>query len=99
MCGWRKADYMDAYSNLARTLLSVGQPQDALAVLERALAVVETPEIKSLFVQCVRCLPVLPNADSFRAIMVRALSEPWGRADDLAPLAVRLVRQDTAISS
>ena len=93
----RKPDFIDAYSNLARTLLSVGQAQDALIVLKRALAVAETPEIKSLFVQCARCLPALPDADDFRAIMVRALSEPWGRANDLAPLAISLIRQDAAV--
>jgi Tfp pilus assembly protein PilF len=71
----RKPEFIDAYGNLARTLLSLGQAQDALIVLKRALAIAETPEIKSLFVQCVRCLPVLPNADDFRAIMLRALSE------------------------
>ncbi len=29
--------------------------------------------------------------------MLRALSEPWGRANDLAPLVVSLVRQDGAV--
>jgi tetratricopeptide (TPR) repeat protein len=92
----RKPEFIDAYGNLARTLLSLGQAQDALIVLKRALAIAETPEIKSLFVQCVRCLPVLPNADDFRAIMLRALSEPWGRASELAPVATSLIRQDGA---
>ena len=50
-----------------------------------------------LFVQCVKMFAVPPNGEDFRALMVRALSEPWGRTNDLAPVAARLVRQDDTI--
>src|SRR5206468_2654452 len=35
----------------------------------------------------------------FRSLMIRALSEPWGRTGDLAPVAARLVRQDGALGA
>ena len=95
----RKPDFVDAHNNLARASLSMGQPADALAALLRALAIAETPETKSLFVHCVRALPVVPETEDFHALMIRALSEPWGRANDLAPAAARVVKQDGVIKS
>jgi tetratricopeptide (TPR) repeat protein/SAM-dependent methyltransferase len=95
----RKPDFIDPYNNLARAFLSMGQPDDALRALRRALEITETQETRSLFVQCVRVLPVPPDADDFRALMIRAMSEPWGRANDLAPVAVRVIKQDRAVKA
>ena len=83
----RKPDFIEPYNNLARAFLSMGQPDDALRALRRALEITETQETRSLFVQCVRGFPVPPDADDFRALMIRAMSEPWGRGNDLAPVA------------
>jgi len=94
----RKPDFIDAYNNLARAFLSVGQPDNALGALRRALAVAETQESKALFVQAAKALAVPPDADDFRSLMVRALSEPWGRPGELAPVAARLVKQDHVIA-
>ena len=93
-----KPEFIDAYNNLARAFLSLGQPDNALGALRRALAISESEGTKALFVQCVQTLPVLPDIDDFRALMLRALSEPWGRANDLALVAGRLIKQDPAIS-
>jgi tetratricopeptide (TPR) repeat protein/SAM-dependent methyltransferase len=93
----RRPDFIDACNNLARAFLSMGQPDNALGAVRRALAIAETKETKSLFVQCVQVLPVPPDADDFRALMIRALSEPWGRGNDLAPVAARVVKQDSAV--
>ncbi len=93
----RKPDFIDAYNNLARAFMALGQPDHALGALRRALAIAETAETKSLFVQCVKMLAVPPSVEDFRALMIRALSEPWGRANDLAPVAARLVSQDDTI--
>jgi tetratricopeptide (TPR) repeat protein/SAM-dependent methyltransferase len=95
----RKPDFVDAYNNLARLFLSTGQPDDALGALRRALAIAETAESKSLFVQCLRTLSMLPDSEDFRSLVIRALSEPWGRANDLAPAAARVVKQDRAIEA
>jgi tetratricopeptide (TPR) repeat protein/SAM-dependent methyltransferase len=93
----RKPDFIDAYNNLARVFLSMGQPNEALVALERVLATEETAETKSLFVQCVRALPLAPESAHFRSLLIRALSEPWGRANDLAPAAARVIKQDAVI--
>jgi tetratricopeptide (TPR) repeat protein/SAM-dependent methyltransferase len=93
----RKPDFVDAYNNLARTFLSMGQPNEALAALERVLATAETAETKSLFVQCVRALPLAPESAHFNSLLIRALSEPWGRANDLAQAAARVIKQDGII--
>jgi tetratricopeptide (TPR) repeat protein/SAM-dependent methyltransferase len=95
----RKPDFIDAYNNLGRAFLSLGQPDNALGALRRALTVAETAATKTLFVQCVAALPALPDVDDFRALMLRALSEPWGRANDLAAVVARLVKQDGAIKA
>jgi tetratricopeptide (TPR) repeat protein/SAM-dependent methyltransferase len=94
----RKPDFVDAYNNLARAFLSLGQADNALGALRRALAIAETAETKLLFVQCVGALPALPDVEDFRSLMMRALSEPWGRVNDLAPVAARVVKQDSTIS-
>jgi tetratricopeptide (TPR) repeat protein/SAM-dependent methyltransferase len=95
----RKPDFVDGYNNLARAFLSMGQADHALGALRRALAIREATETKSLIVQCVRVLPSVPDVDDFRALMVRALLEPWGRANDLAAVAARVVKQDSAIKA
>src|SRR5262249_29178303 len=91
----RKPDFVDAHNNLARAFLSRGRPNEALAALEGALATAETAETKSLFVQCVRALPVTPETEHFRSLLSRALADPWGRANDLAPVAARVIKQDS----
>ena len=95
----RKPDFIDAHDNLARASLAMGRPADALTALRRALAIAETTGTKSLFVHCVRALSVVPEDEDFRSLMIRALSEPWGRANDLAAAAARVVKQDSVIKS
>jgi tetratricopeptide (TPR) repeat protein/SAM-dependent methyltransferase len=95
----RKPGFVDAHNNLARASLSMGRPADALAALQRALAIAETMETKSLFVHCVRALSAVPETEDFQSLMIRALSEPWGRANDLALAAARVVKQDSVIKS
>jgi tetratricopeptide (TPR) repeat protein/2-polyprenyl-3-methyl-5-hydroxy-6-metoxy-1,4-benzoquinol methylase len=93
----RKPDFIDAHENLARVFLSMGQPGNALVALQRALAVCETTQTKSLFVQCLRVLPALPDFTDLRSLLIRALSESWGRANDMAAAAARMVKLDGAI--
>ena len=95
----RKPDFIDAYNNLARAFLSAGQTDHALGALRRALAIRETADTQALFVQTVRVLPVPPDVEDFRALFWRALSEPWGRVNGLAPVAAKLVKQTPAIGA
>ncbi len=89
----RRPDFIDAYNNLARAFLSTGQMDNALGALRRALAIRETADTQALFVQTVRSLQDPPDIDDFRALFWRALSEPWGRVNGLAPVAAKLVKQ------
>jgi tetratricopeptide (TPR) repeat protein/SAM-dependent methyltransferase len=93
----RKPDYINAYNNLARAFLAMGQWDNALGAVRRALMIAETDETKSLFVLCAQVLPAPPDVDDFRSLMIRALSEPWGRANGLASIAARAVKQDAAV--
>jgi hypothetical protein len=43
-------------------------------------------------------LHLLPEDHEFRALMLRALLEPWGRPNDLAPSAAKVLKQERAIS-
>ena len=70
---------------------------NALGALRRALAIRETADTQALFVQTVRGLQSPPDVDDFRALFWRALSEPWGRVNTLAPVAAKLVKQSAAI--
>jgi SAM-dependent methyltransferase len=94
-----KPDYVNAYNNLARAFLSMGQSDNALGAVRRALAIAESTETKSMFVLAARALPVPPDVDDFRMLMIRALSEPWGRGNDLALVAAKVVKQDAAVKA
>jgi SAM-dependent methyltransferase len=72
---------------------------NALGALRRALAIRETADTQALFVQTVRGLQDPPDVDDFRALFWRALSEPWGRVNRLASVAVRILKQSAAIGA
>jgi tetratricopeptide (TPR) repeat protein/SAM-dependent methyltransferase len=92
-----RPDFIDAYNNLARAFLSTGQMDNALGALRRALAIRETADTQALFAQAVRGLQVPPDIDDFRALFWRALSEPWGRVNGLAPVAAKILKQSAPI--
>jgi tetratricopeptide (TPR) repeat protein/SAM-dependent methyltransferase len=94
-----KPDFIDAYNNLAGVFLSLGLPDHALGALRRALAITETNETKWLFVYCVGTLAVPPDIEDFRALLIRALSEPWGRPSELSRIVAAAVKQDRALRS
>ncbi|MBX9774690.1 MAG: tetratricopeptide repeat protein [Xanthobacteraceae bacterium] len=85
-----KPQLVDVYRNLARALLADGRADEALAAVMRGLSLGETAEAKAMFVQCARSAANVPDGDAFRDLVVRALTEGWGRAGDLSPLAAHL---------
>src|SRR5262249_26406989 len=92
-----KPDFVDAYNNLARAFFNVGRGDEALGALRRAIDIGGTGETKSLFVQFLRAQPSIPSVDDLRELMVRALTEPWHRPREIAPIATGLIRYDIAI--
>jgi tetratricopeptide (TPR) repeat protein/SAM-dependent methyltransferase len=86
---------------LVAALLSQGSDRGgrtrALAAVTRALAARETSAAKALFVECIKNRKFSTDAAGVRALMLRALSEPWDRPADLAVPAVSLVKLNPAV--
>jgi tetratricopeptide (TPR) repeat protein/2-polyprenyl-3-methyl-5-hydroxy-6-metoxy-1,4-benzoquinol methylase len=94
-----KPDFIEAYNNLARVCLTERQIGPALDVLQQALAIRETPETKTLFVECIKGLASLPDTEGLEALVLRALSEPWGRPSELANPAAILIKRDAVVGA
>jgi len=92
-----KPDFIDACNNIACSFMAMGRMDAALGALRRALAIRETPASRKLFVQCAQLVPAPPDGDDFRALVLRALLEPWGRPSDLASTALGLLKQTGAV--
>jgi Tfp pilus assembly protein PilF/SAM-dependent methyltransferase len=90
-------DHPGALDQLA-VLLARGENARALATVMRALAAKESAAAKALFVQCVKNRRFTSDpAGAARALLRRALSEPWDRPADLAVPATSLVKLNPAI--
>jgi tetratricopeptide (TPR) repeat protein/SAM-dependent methyltransferase len=90
-------DHPGALDQMVSALIARGETARALAVVMRALAAKDTSEAKALFVRCVRNGRFGSDAGGVRAVMLRALSEPWDRPTDIALPAVSLVKLNPAI--
>lgn len=86
-----------ALSNLALALIAQGQTMIALNTICRSLQVNETGEAKKIFVDCVKELNLKLVGSEIRDFLVRALSEPWGRASELARACIYLIKHDPGI--
>jgi SAM-dependent methyltransferase len=93
-----KPDYLPAHATLALARLRAGDPEGGLAAVRRSLHIAETAEAKLLFVLCLRELPSAPSAD-LQELLVRAVSEPWGRPADLAGPCLRLIMADQTVAA
>lgn len=60
--------------------------------LAQAMAVAETRASRMLFVNCIKGLRPTRDDSRVRALLVRALSEPWGMPADLMPVATAMIR-------
>jgi SAM-dependent methyltransferase len=64
----------------------------------RAIEIEETVETKAQFVQCARALESrIPNPGKVLQLAIRALSEPWGRPNDLVYVSARLLEMEPSI--
>jgi SAM-dependent methyltransferase len=93
-----KPDFIDAYNNLARVFWAKGLADETLGVLRRALAVQETPETRTLLVQCAASFGLVPDVDDFRNLIARALTEHWCRTADISGVATTLVSRDKTLA-
>jgi 2-polyprenyl-3-methyl-5-hydroxy-6-metoxy-1,4-benzoquinol methylase len=76
----------------ASALMRRGETHEALALLCRALQAKATERGKSLFVAWLRGLQEFPDTVPLANFLPGAISEPWCRPQDLAPLAVSLLK-------
>ena len=94
-----RADVVEAYNNLARVCLAERDVGQALHVLAQALAVRETAETKTLYVDSLKNVRALPDGGGQRDLVIRALTEPWGRPSDVAGFTAGLLMQNAAINA
>jgi tetratricopeptide (TPR) repeat protein/2-polyprenyl-3-methyl-5-hydroxy-6-metoxy-1,4-benzoquinol methylase len=94
-----KPDFLEAHNNLARAYLAERNVTPALAFLGRALAIRETSETKTLFVDCLKDVLSVPDAALIHPLVVRALCEPWGRQSDIARFSSRLLMRSMEIGA
>ena len=83
-------------NHLASVRLARGNGAGAMEMIGRSLTVQETPRAKKLFVDLMRRFDWSGDDDT-RAIMVRAVTEPWDRPGVLAKACARLIRSHPAI--
>jgi tetratricopeptide (TPR) repeat protein len=91
-----KPDYIEAHCNLGKLLFAGGDIENAFNCFQHALKIGESAEAKSLFVQCAAGLEGTFQGDPghLKNLMVRALSEPWGRPGDLVAVGIGLLKTD-----
>lgn len=87
-----KPDFTDALNNLALLLNAQGKSASALDTILHSLRVKETGEAKSIFTACIKPLCFTHEDQAVRAIMIRALTEPWGRPNELVRVSTDLVK-------
>jgi SAM-dependent methyltransferase/Tfp pilus assembly protein PilF len=92
-----KPELVEAHMNLAKAHLAAGRPVEATACAVRALDLRETLETKMLFVLSVRHTRASGGAGRLRALILRGLTEPWGRPDELVPVAISMVMRNEAL--
>ena len=87
-----------AQHQLAALLFDQGDANAALEASTRALAVKDTPEVRALFVQCVRNADRLPPVPEFRGLMIRALREAWARPGELTSAAIAVIKGEPTVA-
>ena len=92
-------DHPGVLNNLALTLQAQGDVQGAIETVLHGLAVAETPALRQTFVHCVRTLQLDAGADVLRPVLTRALSEGWGRPEDLVRTVLDVVRRGPALEA
>jgi 2-polyprenyl-3-methyl-5-hydroxy-6-metoxy-1,4-benzoquinol methylase len=84
----------DAQYDLARLFYIQGNYKLALNSTIQSLLIKETAANKSAFVSCVKHMRFGTNIPFVKDNLVRALTGPWGKPDELAPTCVMLIKLD-----
>jgi tetratricopeptide (TPR) repeat protein/SAM-dependent methyltransferase len=92
-----KPGFPAALHNLALVHLAAGRHEQALARILESLKSQEVKETKALFVRCLKEAPFLGAAADARPLLLRALSEPWGRPSELVGSVERQIKANPAV--
>jgi len=87
----------EAYANLANARIATGNVVEALDIATHALRIRETPETRETLFRCLTQFSFTGCAGDFREIVLRALTEPWGRPHELTAVAIQQVKLDKNI--
>jgi Flp pilus assembly protein TadD/SAM-dependent methyltransferase len=87
-----RPDYAPAHTNLGNVFRRLGQTDAALASYLRALEIEEVSEAKLGFAACLKNGQFTRDNAAVRRLLIRALSEPWGRPQELASASTALVK-------
>jgi tetratricopeptide (TPR) repeat protein len=82
---------------LADALLEHGEVARVLAAAARAVALRESDETKALFARCIRKRTLTSEPGGVRALVLRALSEPWESPEAFAVPAASLIKLNPAV--
>ena len=89
--------YVAALDNLASLLSVQGDVVAATNVICQSLKLQQTQKAQRTFVEVIRNGRWIEDNDTIRSLMVRALTEPWGRPSDLAQVGAELLKLDAYI--
>ncbi len=89
-----RPDNAQAHTNLGNALGALGQAQAALASYQRAVELEDLPAFRANFAGRLARVDSIPGDPAFRALVTRAIAEPWARPTDLARVGMRLVNAD-----
>lgn len=89
--------YVTALDNLASLLSVQGDVVAATNAICQSLKLQQTQNAQRTFVKVIRNSRWMEDDDTTRSLMVRALTEPWGRPGDLAQAGVELLKRDACI--
>jgi len=94
-----KPDYVDALNGLALLFIEQNEPMKALDAIKQSLQIKETVEAKNIFIGCIKQLHFVHDNLEIRSMMVRALTEPWGRPNDLSRAGIELIKLNPDIGA
>jgi len=89
--------YVTALDNLASLLSVQGDVIAATDVICQSLKLQQTKKAQRTFVEVMRNGRWIEDNDTMRSLMVRALTEPWGRPSDLVQVSAELLKLDAYI--
>lgn len=89
-----RPDFVEAYNNLALLLNKQGKGTMALDIISRSLQILETDSAKSIFVSCLNLQELTHYDKGLQEILVRALTETWGRPSCMGKISTMLIKQN-----